>query len=167
MKLACWNCAKEHNGKDIQFNPKAEDQSVKCKCGGFVVTPSGKVMAKHDMIKVYKVCECDWIATKVSTEEARNWYLKYCGLDEEDIYPLDDMIECDLDEDGMYIDYDNKELIKELESQGLKEYGTKGEFGHICLLDDWGVKVPFRQAIKHYGFDKSKDLTCIIASCEY
>lgn len=45
--LKCWTCGKEHDASDWRL----EDHGVKCKCGGYVVTPSGKVLQKveeHD-----------------------------------------------------------------------------------------------------------------------
>ena len=38
----CWSCRKEH---DIT-NVPAYKYGIKCECGGFVITPSGKVNVK-------------------------------------------------------------------------------------------------------------------------
>jgi hypothetical protein len=41
--FTCWNCGGCHDSTNIPFNPQAKDQSVKCHCGGYIVSPSGKV----------------------------------------------------------------------------------------------------------------------------
>jgi hypothetical protein len=38
----CWTCNKEHDITNIGL----EEYSVKCECGGFIVTPSGKTYSK-------------------------------------------------------------------------------------------------------------------------
>jgi hypothetical protein len=37
----CWSCGKAHD--DVQYDFKERDKTVKCECGGEVVTRSGKV----------------------------------------------------------------------------------------------------------------------------
>lgn len=38
----CFSCGKEH---DVT-NEKADAKSLKCECGGYYITPSGKVQSK-------------------------------------------------------------------------------------------------------------------------
>jgi hypothetical protein len=43
-------------------------------------------------IKVFEVCECDAVAAE-SKEEAINWYMEQTGLDREDLYSNDVIVE--------------------------------------------------------------------------
>jgi predicted SprT family Zn-dependent metalloprotease len=45
MKLVmlCWNCGKEHEPRVLS----SFDGPYKCECGGYVVSPSGKVQLKR------------------------------------------------------------------------------------------------------------------------
>jgi len=38
----CWSCKKEHD----LTNTSPAEYSIKCECGGYVVTPSGKTYSK-------------------------------------------------------------------------------------------------------------------------
>lgn len=58
----CWSCKKEH-----ELNKKLNEYSIKCDCGGYVVTPSGKVQIK--LVPTVNVYEFDdgekhWIAAE-------------------------------------------------------------------------------------------------------
>jgi hypothetical protein len=46
FNLLCWSCNKEYDSADVPFNPTDKDQSHKCECGGYVVSPSGKTKIK-------------------------------------------------------------------------------------------------------------------------
>lgn len=39
----CWTCGKAHEATNTPYDFLASDKSVKCECGGYVVSPSGKV----------------------------------------------------------------------------------------------------------------------------
>lgn len=62
-KLYCWSCNKEYDSTEVKGM-----KNVKCECGGYIITPSGKVKAriteeKEDLMKVYKVCfDGNWCA---------------------------------------------------------------------------------------------------------
>jgi len=53
----CWSCNKEH---DIS-NTTPKDYGMKCDCGGYVITPSGKVQSRiiNDMVKLYQIYYCN------------------------------------------------------------------------------------------------------------
>ncbi|WP_026702838.1 hypothetical protein [Salibacterium aidingense] len=38
----CWSCSKQHDLNNTHFI--GEIKNVKCECGGYVVTPSGKAL---------------------------------------------------------------------------------------------------------------------------
>lgn len=61
-------------------------------------------------LKVYQVCDEDWVCAK-SQQEAVEWYLKETGLEKEDIYFLDMIVEADLDLNDMYEDEDRENKI--------------------------------------------------------
>jgi hypothetical protein len=42
MIALCWDCAKEYDITDW----KKEVMNVKCECGGYIVSPSGKVQLR-------------------------------------------------------------------------------------------------------------------------
>ncbi|WP_315793215.1 hypothetical protein [Paenibacillus sp. BIC5C1] len=39
----CWGCGAEHDASEVNYDQNATDKTVKCHCGGNIVTPSGKV----------------------------------------------------------------------------------------------------------------------------
>lgn len=39
----CWTCNKAHEATNTSYDFLASDKSVMCECGGYVVSPSGKV----------------------------------------------------------------------------------------------------------------------------
>ena len=51
--------------------------------------------------KVYKMNECDCVASKLSKEETNNWYKKEIDLTSEE-QPLEGVRECDLEQEGSY-----------------------------------------------------------------
>lgn len=89
-------------------------------------------------LKVFKVCETDSVCAKTK-EEAREWYLKETGLSDEEVYPLDEIDECDLD----------KEKINYLED------GTENDL------------VTFREALKRDIESGIFNIPYIFSSTEY
>jgi len=90
----CWTCGKEYE----VTNQSPFEYGVKCECGGYVVSPSGKVQLKIEpIVRVYRLNEYDAVAAK-SEEQAKEFYLKLTGLDEEEafedvsIVPMDYMV---------------------------------------------------------------------------
>jgi len=61
-------------------------------------------------LKVFRVDDCDWVCAK-SKEEAIEWYLEETGVSEEDINDIDDIVECDLDNNYMFIDEERTERV--------------------------------------------------------
>lgn len=43
FSLICWKCEKEHDSKNYQV----DQVNARCTCGGYVITPSGKIILKR------------------------------------------------------------------------------------------------------------------------
>lgn len=74
MKIVnyCWTCHKEHSIGDRH----PDEKPIMCECGGYVVTPSGKVQfAMIPIVPVFKVDDGErhWIAAK-DVDEVRKTY---------------------------------------------------------------------------------------------
>jgi hypothetical protein len=83
MKLVfyCWTCQKEHESSNVPYDIKASNKSVMCDCGGYVVSPSGKVqMATLPIVPVWKVDDGErhWIAAK-DIDELKECYKDWYG----------------------------------------------------------------------------------------
>ncbi len=58
-------------------------------------------------IKIYEICDCDYVVTKLSKEDTREWYKKEYDTEE---FSLDEMRECDLDNEKMLWESTSSEL---------------------------------------------------------
>ena len=117
-------------------------------------------------MKVYKMNDYEWIASNWDARKTLDWYLKETGLSEED-NPLEDVRECDLDKDGMWWECLDREHINELEAQGItKTLKTKKpQFGNLEKVGNrWYVYIPFREALKRYGFTEDSNPVLIATS---
>lgn len=128
----CWSCNKEY---DIT-NKGVQDYGSKCQCGGFIISPTGKVnmrlipendedlkllgISKQDkkeekpLPKVFKMDDYSWVCA-MNIEKAINWYVQTTG-EEENL----DVKECDIDTDGMYSETSISEIVEKLE--GINNY---------------------------------------------
>lgn len=125
----CWSCNKEH---DIT-NKGVQEYGAKCSCGGYVISPSGKINMKlvpendedrkllgvrieiektdKPFPKVFRMDDCSWVCA-MDIEKAIKWYIKTTGVDEEDL----DVKECDIDSDTMYSETSVSEIVETLEN---------------------------------------------------
>lgn len=91
----CWNCNKAH--EDVPYSFEQRDKTIKCECGGDVVTRSGKVqMAFIPAIPVFIVDDGEthrWAAESI--ENARAAHIELYGEldDESSITQINDPIE--------------------------------------------------------------------------
>jgi hypothetical protein len=76
----------------------------------------------------------------------------------------DQIKECDLDNEGMYIPLENSIRIEELEKLGITKQIAKNEHGHGYGFGtvnkyegDWYIKVPFKQALEYIGFGEHSE----------
>lgn len=126
-----------------------------------------ELYSHNNKAKVYKMNDFEWWASNLSKEETLQFYLKYTGVSEDETYPVEDITECDLDTEGQYIQFEDKEKIKEFESTGLTELKIQENNGFGSILKTSGeyyIKVPFREAIK--GFKETDEPYCT-ASTEW
>ena len=72
-------------------------------------------------LKVFRIDDYDWVCAK-SKEEAIEWYLEETGVSEEDINDIDDIVECDLDKNNMFIDEEHTKKITFRESLESGEF---------------------------------------------
>lgn len=98
MKIvhSCWSCSKEH--ELAQEPPVIDGNGIKCECGGYIVTPSGKVQVNvRPIVQVFRLNDYDGIAAE-SLEQAIEFYFSEIMDYEEDMIdnphalPMDHMI---------------------------------------------------------------------------
>lgn len=70
-----------------------------------------------DNIKVYKIGDCDWIATKWSLEETLKWYQSFTDIEE---YCLEDVEEISLD-NLLYDEDGNKYTFESIIIENLED----------------------------------------------
>lgn len=79
----CWSCQKERELPE--HGPEENKEGIKCDCGGFVVTPSGKVQLKMvPKVQVFQLNEYDGVAAE-SLEQAIEFYFSEINDFEEDL----------------------------------------------------------------------------------
>lgn len=64
-------------------------------------------------IKVYKMNDYEWWASKLDKRETLDFYLKEMGMDEED-NPIEDIEEINIDEKGMWYETHDEEDLERL-----------------------------------------------------
>jgi hypothetical protein len=115
---------------------------------------SDEIIDTDMKIKVYKIGDCDWIASK-SIEEAYEWYKRYY---DEDIIKEDEIVRCDEEKEGMWYGIDLHEIRKFLKSG--KSYKIKidkrGDYDFVIYLT-------FQEVINLNNYE----CPYIIASTEY
>ena len=124
-------------------------------------------------IKVYKINDYEWWVNKDGPEEMICWYRE--NIDDSLTYEemLEEVVECDLDNEGMWYKAtdksdieklgDNQELIGFEITEGV--YGRKVQFGNLMMKDEEVYKfIPYREAIK---FDLDFTEPYNIASTEW
>jgi hypothetical protein len=81
----CWTCGKAHEATNTPYDFLASDKSVMCECGGYVVSPSGKVqLSILPIVPIWKIddgAETFRVAAS-SREEALKCLLEDVGFDE-------------------------------------------------------------------------------------
>lgn len=110
-------------------------------------------------IKVYKMNDYEWWASKLSPRETRDIYLKEYGLDEED-NPLEDIRECNINKEGMWWrTTDEKDLGTIGDLHEIVNYENvignaerKPMFGNLTRTsEDVFVYISFKEAIRRHG----------------
>lgn len=110
-------------------------------------------------IKVYKMNDYEWWASKLNKRETLDFYLKETGLDEDE-NPLEDIIECDIDNEGMWwLTEDIEDLEKLGDNDEIVSYKIvhgrrikKPEPGNLIRRSREVYKyITFREAIEKNG----------------
>lgn len=123
-------------------------------------------------IKVYKMNDYEWWASRLDPRETLDIYLKECGLEEED-NPIDYISECDIDKEGMWWQTESEEDLKTLgdldEIVNYEEVNgrprRRPKFGNLIRRYGEVFKyIPFREAIQRNGTYKDPYM---IASTEW
>ena len=123
-------------------------------------------------IKVYKMNDYEWWASKLSIQETLDFYLKETGLDEEE-NPLEDIKELDIDKEGMWWQTDAEEDLERLgEHDELVNYETvrgrrirKPKPGNLMRSGgEVFIFISYREAIQRNGEYKEPYM---IASTEW
>lgn len=107
-------------------------------------------------IKVFRMNDYEWWASKWDKEATNEWYKKEYGLEEEE-NPLEEVKECDLDQEGVWWLTEDKEDIEKLgdsdEIIGIEiikgMHKRKVQFGDLQRRHGEVYKyVSFKEAIK-------------------
>ena len=119
--------------------------------------------------KVYRMNDYEWWASNLTPEETLEHYMLETGIEPEDTYPVEEITECNLDKDGMFIPLEDSEKIAELEKSGLSEQivkvGHGYGFGTIKKFNcEWFIKVPFRKALEYNKFSVDDKPFCIAST---
>jgi hypothetical protein len=117
-------------------------------------------MKKMENIRVYKMDDYTWWASKTSKEEARDCYMEeYRRLKEEDV-PIGGIRECNLDTEGMWWETrDDKDLERLGDADEIVGFEiVKGQtkrkiqFGNLLRDGDRIFKfISFREALQKHG----------------
>lgn len=81
----CWTCNKAHEATNTPYDFLASDKSVMCECGGYVVSPSGKVqLSILPVVPVWKIDDGSetFRVAAISPEEALKCLAEEMGLDD-------------------------------------------------------------------------------------
>lgn len=116
-----------------------------------------------DNIKVYKMNDCDFVATNLSKKDTHEWYKKLYGFNDEDC-PIEGVEECNIKENGVYGEVSLEEahkLLDELYHTGKVNNSKRLEFRDCSILT---VYTSFEEVLKEYKEIKEP---FIIASTEY
>lgn len=160
----CWTCNKEH---DIT-NKGIKEYGIKCDCGGYVISPSGKINMKlvpendedkkilgiriekietgKPLPKVFKMDDYSWVCA-MDIKKAVSWYIETTGVEEEDL----EVKECDLDDNTMYSETSISEIVEKLESMNNQD---ETSFSIIRRSGELFIKESFRDVI-NFMIDKS------------
>lgn len=112
-----------------------------------------------DNIKVYKINDYEWWASKLDKRKTLDFYLKETGIEEEE-NPLEDITECDINQEGMWWETNDKTDIERLgDSDELIHYEDtpRGKvktpkFGDLWRLGSEIYKfTSFREVIEKIG----------------
>lgn len=103
------NCMKNLNEERIEV-----DEAGKCE----TFKEGTNELYELEKIKVYKMNDYEWWASKWSIEKTNEYYKKEYGLTEEE-NPTEEIEECDLDKEGMWWEIDATE--EEIKALGDKE----------------------------------------------
>ena len=150
--IHCENTSCKHYFEDSCMHELEDGKNMVCisknnECETF------EVGVNDSYLKVFKMNDYEWWCTDKELEEFYPWYLKEHGLDPED-NPLEEVAECDLDNDGMWWDYDDENekqrLLNELgEHDGIV---TPKGIGSIKKFDgEPREQISFRKAIQLNG----------------
>lgn len=105
-------------------------------------------MNNIDQVKVFKMNDYSWFVSKWGIEETNNYYNR--EYDENDIEEVE---ECDIDTDGMWMETTDENDIKRLgDGDTLVADVGKHTFGDLQLIDGGVFKfVSFREVIASSG----------------
>lgn len=127
-------------------------------------------------VKVYKMNDYEWWASKLCPRETRDIYLEEYDLDKDD-NPLEDIRECNIDEEGMWwrtTDENDLKAIGDLHEivnyeNVMGNAERKPKFGNLSRIDgEIFIYIPFRNAIQRHRADAgSYEGPYMIASTEY
>lgn len=107
-------------------------------------------------IKVYRMDDCEWWASKWDKERTNDFFNEEYGTDNE----LEDIKECDIDKEGMWCETadtkdterlgEYEELISTEKVNGMTR--RKISFGDLIRKDELVFKyIPFREVLKIQG----------------
>ena len=126
-----------------------------------------KFIEETNKVKVYRMNDYEWWASRWDIEKTNKFYLKDTGLDEEE-NPTEDIVELNIDKYGMWAMTGDKEDINKIgdsEEVMYKDQRGKIHFGSLKRMGDEVFKyISFREAI---GKDLEFTEPYCIASTEY
>lgn len=152
----CENCDYVITNEDIE---KALDSAYKNHVEKQGNLKSINQVEKVVDVKVFRMDDYEWWATKWDLERTHEYYIKEYGLDSEDCL-IEDVRECDIDKEGMWWETEDEEDLKMIgdsdEIIGFEvvngQTKAKVEFGNLMRRSGEVYKfISLREALKEHG----------------
>ncbi len=98
-------------------------------------------------IKVYRMNDYEWWASKWGKKATNEYYKKTMGVSEED-NPVEQVLQCDLDMDGMWYTTEDEQDITKLGEHDEIINPCRVQFGDLKRMDGEVYKyIPLREAV--------------------
>ncbi len=101
-----------------------------------------------DEVKVYQMNDYSWFASRLDKEKTNDCYEKHYGKND-----IEQVVECDIDNDGMWFLTTDENDIKKIKDEGeIYEKTERCKFGDLKYMDGEVYKfISFRKAIELIG----------------
>ena len=148
--IHCENTLCKHYYEDSCMNEMCDNKMTCIGKEGMCETFESGVYI--DYLRVYKMNDYEWWVTHMALDKFYQWYLDEYGLEPND-NPLDDVIEFDINNEGMwYLFYDDENIARLEKELNGHDSSCKGGMGDIERKSEGIAEmITFRKAIELSG----------------